>query len=127
MGFWPPLTFGAREAPVSKSLIRISKFIAINIFETILISDDEDEDPPLPGDYKWDPIKYELVIRTVKTICDLVCSFPQKCDVVPDKKSEEWTESLVTFYIFSTLASDWHFLWDPYIRGMYIYYYIPRS
>ena len=65
-------------------------------------------------------MKYELVIRTVKTICDLVCSFPQKCDVVPDKKSEEWTESLVTFYIFSTLASDWHFLWDPYIRGMYI-------
>lgn len=71
----------------------------------------------VPEDYKWDPFKYDLIRRCIKTICDLICTFPLQCTAVPEKKSDNWLESLVTFYILATVASDWHLITDSHIFG----------
>jgi len=63
-------------------------------------------------DYKWDAIKYNIVRRTIETICDLICTFPKSTTFVPGEKSDNWLESLVGFYIFGTIASDWHLIVD---------------
>ena len=63
-------------------------------------------------DYKWEAIKYTIVRRTIETICDLICTFPKSTTFVPNDKSDNWLESLVGFYIFGTIASDWHLIVD---------------
>lgn len=63
-------------------------------------------------DYKWEAIKYTIVRRTIETICDLICTFPKSTTFVPGDKSDNWLESLVGFYIFGTIASDWHLIVD---------------
>ena len=86
-------------------------------------SDDEDDEQDgdanyVPEDYHWEPIKYIIMRRTIETICDLICSFPNATTFVPDKsdcKNENWIESLVGFYIFGTIASDWHLIVDSEI------------
>ena len=92
-------------------------------FEEIKLSyvdsgDEEGEDEPiLPEDYKWKPIKYELIRRSIKTISDLICSHKDMCNVVPTINSKNWTECLVTFYILSTAFTDWHLIMDHEILG----------
>jgi hypothetical protein len=66
----------------------------------------------IPVDYKWDAIKYTIVRRTIETICDLICTFPKSTTFVPGDKSDNWLESLVGFYIFGTIATDWHLIVD---------------
>ena len=87
-----------------------------NAFQDIKLSyvdsDDEDGDSegkkPIPQDYKWDTLKHELVQRTIKTICDIIISFPMKCDVVPRVKGQaDRTQVLATYYILGTVALDW--------------------
>ena len=84
-----------------------------NIKLSYLDSDSADEnDNPrkTPEDYKWKKSKKDITIRVIKTICDIITTFPQHCEVVPFKEQSDWTQTLATFYILSTVASDWHLI-----------------
>jgi len=79
---------------------------------------DSQEKKPLPQDYKWDTLKHELVQRTIKTICDIMISFPLKCDVVPRVKGQtDRCQVLAAYYILATVALDWHLIVDSRTRG----------
>ena len=67
-------------------------------------------------DFKWKSIRYEVIRRTIKTISDLISKFPQKTKVVPEKKSEDYMQCLVTFHILGTVSMDWHLIMDYAIR-----------
>ena len=80
--------------------------------------DEEDEyrkdSEELPEDYHWEPVKYVIVRRTIETICDLICTFPKSTTFV-HTKGENYNECLVAFYLFGTIASDWHLIVDSEI------------
>jgi len=80
--------------------------------------DEEDEyrkdSDELPEDYHWEPVKYVVVRRTIETICDLICTFPKSTTFV-HTKGENYNECLVAFYLFGTIASDWHLIVDSEI------------
>ena len=75
-----------------------------------LDSDDEKEvgPKPLPEDFKWKRSKLDMILRTVQTICDLITTFPECCEMVPQNNNKDWTQTLATFYILGTVAADWH-------------------
>lgn len=83
--------------------------------------DSEDEDiirevgNEIPEDYHWEANKYAVLRRVIETISDLICTFPQLVTMLPDVKKNDWIESLVSFYIFGTVASDWHLIMDSQI------------
>ena len=89
-----------------------------NIKLSYLDSDSADEnDNPrkTPEDYKWKKSKKDITVRVIQMICDIITTFPQYCEVVPSK-DPDWTQALATFYILSTVASDWHIIVDHKIK-----------
>ena len=87
---------------------------------------DSQEKKPLPQDYKWDTLKHELVQRTIKTICDIMISFPLKCDVVPRVKGQtDRCQVLAAYYILATVALDWYYIFSrtlcKFMNFMYTY------
>ena len=105
-----------------------------NAFQDIKLSyvDSDDEDggsqgkKPMPEDYNWDTLKHELVQRTIKTICDIMISFPLKCDVVPRVKGQtDRCQVLAAYYILATVALDWYYIFSrtlcKFMNFMYTY------
>ena len=71
---------------------------------------DENGNPrPMPEEYKWKTSKKDITVRVIKMISDIITTFPHFCEVVP-KDGKEWTQTIATFYILSTVASDWHII-----------------
>ena len=83
-------------------------------------------------DYEWNLNKYELIRRTMKTISDLICSYPQRCeflrmrymqtktnepDNVKEDKDFDYAQCLVVFYIMATVGSDRHLIRDYSVCG----------
>ena len=95
-------------------------------------SDSEAEDEKNDETEKWNPNKYELIRRTMKTISDLICSYPQRCVFlrmrymqtktnepvnVKEDKNFDYAQCLVVFYIMATVGSDQHLIRDSSVRG----------